>query len=98
MLNTNQIREDLKEIRYYYSMRELFDSAAITVKPLAILNKVDRYNTAIKAAPAKLFILYVALYINNSTQTKLANDWGYTRDYIKGLHQHLVEYLQKTVS
>ena len=58
MLTINQVREDLKEIRYYYSMQELFDSAANTVKPLALLNKVERYNAVIKTAPKTIhFIL-----------------------------------------
>ena len=98
MLTINQVREDLREIRYYYSMQKLFDSAANTVKPVAILNKVERYNSAIKTAPARLYILYVSLYVNNNSQTALADDWGYTREYIKEMNQKLVEYLQKTLS
>lgn len=98
MLTINQVREDLKEIRYYYSMQELFDSAANTVKPVAILNKVERYNAAIKAAPARLYILYISLYVKNNTQAALADDWGYTREYIKEINQKLVEYLQKTLA
>ena len=98
MLTINQVREDLREIRYYYSMQKLFDSAANTVKPVAILNKVERYNAAIKTAPAKLYILYVSLYVNNNSQSALADDWGYTREYIKEMNQKLVEYLQKTLS
>ena len=88
MLTINQVREDLKEIRYYYSMQELFDSAANTVKPVAILNKVERYNAAIKAAPARLYILYISLYVKNNTQAALADDWGYTREYIKEINQN----------
>lgn len=98
MLTINQVREDLKEIRYYYSMQELFDSAANTVKPVAILNKVERYNAAIKAAPARLYILYISLYVKNNTQAALADEWGYTREYIKEINQKLVEYLQKTLA
>ena len=98
MLTINQVREDLKEIRYYCSMQELFDSAANTVKPVAILNKVERYNAAIKAAPARLYILYVSLYVKNNTQAALADDWGYTREYIKEINQKLVEYLQRTLA
>ena len=98
MLTINQVREDLKEIRYYYSMQELFDSAANTVKPIAILNKVERYNAAIKAAPARLYILYISLYVKNNTQAALADEWGYTREYIKEINQKLVEYLQKTLT
>lgn len=54
MLTTVQVRNDLKEIRYYYSMKELFDRSSKTVKPLAIVQKVERYNIiAIKRLYAK---------------------------------------------
>ena len=72
MLTTVQVRNDLKEIRYYYSMKELFDRSSKTVKPLAIVQKVERYNTAMQNAPARLYILYVSLYIDNNTQAVLA--------------------------
>ena len=48
MLTTVQVRNDLKEIRYYYSMKELFDRSSKTVKPLAIVQKVERYNMQCK--------------------------------------------------
>lgn len=97
-MTLNQIRDDLKEIRYYYSMKELFDSAANTVKPIALLDKVGRYNEAMKTAPGRLFIVYVSLYVQNNSQTALADDWGFTREYIKDLNQKLVEFLQKALN
>ena len=81
MLTTVQVRNDLKEIRYYYSMKELFDRSSKTVKPLAIVQKVERYNTAMQNAPARLYILYVSLYIDNNTQAVLAEEWQLTTDY-----------------
>jgi hypothetical protein len=98
MLTINQVREDLKEIRYYYSMQDLFDSAANTVKPIALLNKVERYNAVIKTAPARLYILYIELYVKNTTQSDLANAWGYERVYITELNTKLVQYLQKAIA
>lgn len=98
MLTINQVREDLKEIRYYYSMQDLFDSAANTIKPLALLNKVERYNAVIKTAPARLYILYIELYVKNTTQRELAYAWGYERVYITELNKRLIKYLQKTLA
>ena len=97
-ITISQVREDLKEIRYYYSMKELFDSAANTVKPVVLLNKVAMYNEAMKSAPGRLFVIYVSLYVHNNSQTALADDWGFGREYIKDLNQRLVEYLQKALS
>ena len=81
----------------------LFDARIVRIcgeygKTVAILNKVERYNAAIKAAPARLYILYISLYVKNNTQAALADDWGYTREYIKEINQKLVEYLQKTLA
>ena len=64
MLNGSQVKADLKEIRYYYQMKQVFDSAKEIIQPKVLLSKVDRYNSVIKNAPAKLFIIYYSLYIN----------------------------------
>ena len=52
MMTRQEIQADLREIRYYYSMKEMFDKSADTVKPLAIIEKVNRYNKAMENAPA----------------------------------------------
>ena len=98
MITIDQIREDLRDIRYYYSMQELFDKASSKVKPVAVLSKVERYNAVMKNAPARMYILYVSLYVNNNSQTELADQWGFTREYIKELNQKLVEYLHSTLN
>ena len=97
MLTTVQVRNDLKEIRYYYSMKELFDRSSKTVKPLAIVHKVERYNTAMQNAPARLYILYVSLYIDNNTQAVLAEEWQLTTDYMKELNNKLIYFLQSAL-
>ena len=97
MLTTVQVRNDLKEIRYYYSMKELFDRSSKTVKPLAIVQKVERYNTAMQNAPARLYILYVSLYIDNNTQAVLAEEWQLTADYMKELNNKLIYFLQSAL-
>lgn len=98
MKTCDEIREDLKEIRYYYSMQDVFEKNASTVKPYGILRKVEMYNAAIGNAPAKLYVVYVSLYVNNNSQTALADDWGFTREYIKDLNQMLIDYLQSTLN
>ena len=93
MLSLSEIREDLKEIRYYYSKQKLFDAAAHTAHS-HILDLAQRYNNAIKNAPARLYDLYISLYVQNNTQAALAYDWGCTENYIKVLNKQLCEYLQ----
>ena len=74
-------------------MQDLFDRSAKTVKPLAILQKVERYNTAMQNAPAKLYVLYVSLYVENNSQSALAYEWQLTPEYVKELNNKLISYL-----
>ena len=93
-----QIREDLKDIRFYYSMKETFEKGATKVKATATIKKVEKYNRVMENAPARLYILYVSLYLENNTQTSLADNWCYTREYIKDLNNKLCDYLLKEIT
>lgn len=90
-----EIREDLKEIRYYYGMADLFKRGSKLIPPQSILDKVERYNKAIALAPAQLYAVYIGLYVNNNTQQILAEDWGYSDEYIKQLNNKLCDFLKK---
>ncbi len=93
MVTMRQIREDLREIRYYYSKRELLDKASKVILPNSVLEKVERYNQAVANAPIRLYDLYVSLYVQNNTQAALSYDWDFSPDYIKQLNKQLCEYL-----
>ena len=93
-MTIKEIREDLKEIRYYYGMSDIFKSGSKLIPPKAIVEKVEKYNAAVSLAPAKLYAVYVGLYVHNNTQTVLAEDWGYTDEYIKKLNNRLCEFLK----
>ena len=76
-------------------MRKVFDNSE--VKSIITLNKVDKYNKIMETAPAKMYILYVELYVNNNTQSSLADEWCYSREYIQDLHTQMCEYIQKNL-
>ena len=92
MKTINEVREDLKEIRYYCSKRKDFENAARTVGSSTAVEKVKAYNEAIKTAPIRLYDLYVSLYVNNNTQAVVAEDWGLTSDYVRKMNKKLYEY------
>jgi hypothetical protein len=94
-MTVKEIREDLREIRYYYGMSDLFKAGSKLIPPQAIVDKVEKYNKAISTAPAKLYALYVGLYVHNNTQAVLAEDWGFTDEYIKQLNNKLCDFLKK---
>lgn len=97
IMTVEKIREDLKEIRYYYSRKELFDEGTRCVAPNSILEKVRRYNDAVKTAPPKLYDLYISLYVKNNTQEGLAYDMHYTSVYIYLLNKKLLQFLKETM-
>ena len=93
MITIQKIREELREIRYYYSKQKMFDDAGITIVQSSVLDKVNRYNQAIINAPARLYDLYISLYVQNNSQAALAYDWDFSTDYIKQLNKQLYEFL-----
>lgn len=94
MLAIEQIREDLADVRYYYTRKRVLDEAIGTVGTNTILAKVERYNIAIREAPPKLYDLYVCLYTKNYTQNGLSLEWNYTPQYIQQLNKKLLLFLQ----
>ena len=98
MKTLNKIREDLKDIRYYYSRKEVFEKVSDSVGENKILEKLEIYNNAIRKAPPRLYDLYVSLYLENNTQESLANRLGYTIEYISRLNSQLVKFLYNEIS
>lgn len=50
-MKTAKIREDLKDIRYYYSRKAMFEKASASVGENSILKKINNYNALIRLAP-----------------------------------------------
>ena len=103
MLTEDQVRDNLEQIRTYYSMKDVFDKAPTEIRAECFYDMLERYHSVMRNAPAKLYVLYVGLYVNNTTQVVIAEDWNYTKEHIKDMNKKLVEYLvtklnQQTVS
>ena len=94
MLSLNEIRGDLKEIRYYYVRKEMFDSAVSVVGLSEVWDKVKKYKIAIQNAQPRLYDMYVSLYTKNRTQQALSIELGYTPEYIRLQHKKLLLFLQ----
>ncbi|NCA93259.1 hypothetical protein EOM82_08505 [bacterium] len=92
------IRKDLKDIRYYYSRKSIFEEACKIVGDSDVLSKATKYNDAIKLAPPRLYDLYVCLYIKNYTQEGLSIELNYTTEYIQMQNKKLLLFLQKELT
>ncbi len=97
MLAMDTIREELMDIRYYYTRKKVLDEAIGIVGTNTILEKVERYNATMRTAPPQLYDLYVCLYTKNHTQESLAMDWGYSPSYIRKLNKKLLLFLQAQI-
>ena len=97
-MTIEQIKKDLIEIRYYYSKQRDFDSAAKTVGQCSIIEKVERYNNAVRKAPAQLYDIYAALYVYNNTQLAVSLDWDCSLDCIKRANSKLCNFLLEALN
>lgn len=95
MKSLSEIREDLKEIRYYYSRKKYIEEGFKVVGTNNIKEKAEHYNSAVRNAPARLYDLYINLYINGYTQEALAEELNYTAEYIRVLNKRLLLFLQE---
>lgn len=98
MLTIEQIKSDLREIRYYYSKQKEFDGASRWIGKSSVYEKVAKYNEAVCKAPLILYDIYVSLYVNNNTQLAVALDRDCSADYIKRLNKQLCLFLQTELS
>lgn len=95
MISLDKIRNDLKDIRYYYSRRNFFKDELPKIGGNKILEIAEQYNKAICLAPPRLYDLYACLYIENGTQESVAEYLGYSPEYIRMLNKKLLKYFQE---
>ncbi len=96
-MTAKNIRDDLRDIRYFYSRKELFDKTASSVGTNIIFEKVEKYNQVICLAPPRLYDVYVSIYLQNNTQESLADKLGYSVEYVSMLHTQLINFLRKNI-
>lgn len=94
-MTIQEIRKDLDEIRCFYVMLTHFREGTKVIPNKHLEDKIAKYSNAILMAPAKIYAIYLARYIQNRTQVELANDWGYSEVYIRKLNKQLYEFFIK---
>lgn len=92
-----EIKEDLKDIKYYYSRKKAMDESFRNIGYNSVVKKAEFYNELAKSAPPQLFDLYVALYINNHTQDSFAEAMCYARETINLFNKKLLLYFQSKI-
>ncbi len=92
-LSIEDIRKDLKDIRFYYTYRKDLLEASKIIYENELVIKIDVYNKAMIYAPILLYHIYHGLYIQSNTLQSLANKLCFSYDYIQKLNRKLVSFL-----
>ena len=93
MTTISVIRKDLRDIKYYYSRKTLFDKAITLTSGNEIIDKVNIYNEIMKTASPRIYDLYYSLYVFNHTQESYSNELGCTQEYVQRLNKQLLKFL-----
>ena len=88
-MKLEKVREDLQEIRYYYTHRRIFDKANEIQVRHEVVGKAERYSRIAEKAPPLLFDFYVSLYVLGRTQSSLAEARNYSPPYVTALTHNL---------
>ncbi len=87
-----QVRNDLKEIKYYHSHKKMLDTSFAQTGQNVFVKKMERYNELVCNAPLKLHEIYAGLHIDGLSQEELAERLGVTRVYVYQLNKELISY------
>ena len=92
------MKEELKQVRYYYANRDHFDKMEKEIDLSPIKSIVKKYNSAMVGADPRLLDVYHGLYIEGYSQLKLAIEWNFTPEYIRMMNRQLNAYLIKKLN
>lgn len=97
-MNTMEIREDLKQIKFYYSRKKLFVKGVAKIGQIGIQSKLDKYNSVICLATPQMYELYYEIDVTNKTHEEYADEYGYSVNYVYKLNHKLMQYFEKELS
>lgn len=97
-MTTNDVREDLKKIRYYFDRQTDMDIACQTTGQKTIKELVEKYNVALKNIAPQFLDTYVGLYVNGNTQESFADETGKSVMTVRRNNSSLIQYLAKVLS
>ena len=92
-MTLNEIRQQLKAIRLYYTSKARF-SAAFDTLPHNVTELAATYAATINSAPLDLYLVYYELYVLGLTQEAAAVDLNYSTEYIRQKNKRLLLFLQ----
>lgn len=98
MTTLNEIRAELKEVKYYYSRQKYLDEAVGFVGVNEVMKIVHKYNAIACKAPIMLYDVYVCRIVKGLTQEATAMEFGIAADYSQKLYKQLLLYFQQKIT
>ena len=96
-MTLNEIRQQLKTIRLYYTNKARF-SAAFDALPHEAAELAEKYAAIVSTAPLALYYIYYELYVKGLTQEGTAEDLNYSTEYIRQKNKRLLLFLQQKIN
>lgn len=96
-MTLNEIRQQLKTIRLYYTNKARF-SAAFDTLPHSVTQLAEQYAEIVRTAPLDLYLIYYELYVKGLTQDAAAVDLNYSTEYIRQKNKRLLLFLQQRIN
>ena len=97
MKSLMEIRNNLKQIRYYYMRKADIDNSFRLTGSSELMDIVNLYNRQMRKAPIQLYDLYSSLYVVNETQESFSKKYGCSIENIQKKHKKLLLYLQQNI-
>ena len=97
MTTLKEIRDELKEVKYYYSRQKYLDKAVGLVGVNEVMKIVHKYNAIACKAPIMLYDVYVCRIVKGLTQEATAMEFGIAADYSQKLYKQLLLYFQQKI-
>lgn len=97
-MTKHELMEELQDVRYYNTHREMFRKAENTGFKAKTLALIGKYDSLIINAPLRLQMVYHNIFTEGKTQADTAKELGISVSYTKSLVRKLYAYLLERIN
>ena len=97
-MTKQDLMEELQDVRYYNTRREMFRKAENTGFKAKTLELIGKYDSLIINAPLRLQMVYHKIFTEGKTQADAATELGISVSYTKSLMRKLYAYLLERIN
>ena len=97
-MTKQELMEELQDVRYYNTRREMFGKAENTGFKAKTLDLIGKYADLIRNAPLRLQMVYHKIFTEGKTQADTARELGISVSYTKSLMRKLYAYLLERIN